>query len=115
MFDNFIKHVSEKIVCEIITEFDSDQNGRLTYDEFLNIFMPAANESARLYCLNGRAQNGRKSVPSVVHKLASRILEAEKNLALAKIETRKELNKNVGFTIEKAFKTVAGRHNCITL
>ena len=24
MFDNFIKHVSEKIVCEIITEFDSD-------------------------------------------------------------------------------------------
>lgn len=47
MFDNFIKHVSDKIVCEIITEFDSDQNGRLTYDEFLNVFMPAANESAR--------------------------------------------------------------------
>jgi len=47
MFDNFIKHVSDKIVCEIITEFDSDQNGCLTYDEFLNIFMPAANENAR--------------------------------------------------------------------
>ena len=47
MFDNFIKHVSDKIVCEIITEFDSDQNGCLTYNEFLNIFMPAANENAR--------------------------------------------------------------------
>lgn len=52
MFDNFIKHVSEKVVCEIITEFDSDQNGRLTYDEFLNIFMPAANEGTRSYCLS---------------------------------------------------------------
>jgi|TARA_B110000285_G_C14780447_1_gene448242 hypothetical protein len=65
--------------------------------------------------LNGSAQNGRSAVPSVVHKLASRILEAEKNLALAKIEARKEMNKNIGFTIEKAFKTVAGKHNCITL
>ena len=25
------------------------------------------------------------------------------------------MNKNIGFTIEKAFKTVAGKHNCITL
>jgi hypothetical protein len=25
------------------------------------------------------------------------------------------MKKNIGFTIEKAFKTVAGKHNCITL
>jgi len=42
-------------------------------------------------------------------------LEAEKNLAIAKIEARKELHKNLGFTIEKTFKAVAGKHNFITL
>ena len=51
MFDNFIKGVSDKVVCEIITEFDSDQDGHLTYDEFLNVVLPAANESARKYVL----------------------------------------------------------------
>ena len=51
MFDNFIKGVSDKVVCEIITEFDSDQDGHLTYDEFLNVVLPASNESARKYVL----------------------------------------------------------------
>jgi hypothetical protein len=36
-------------------------------------------------------------------------------LAIAKIEARKELQKNLGFTIEKAFRIVAGRHEFITL
>ena len=47
MFDNFIKNISEKVVCEIITEFDSDQNGHLTFAEFSNVFLPAANEHSR--------------------------------------------------------------------
>lgn len=59
MFDNKIKGCSEAICLEIIQEFDSDQDNALMYDEFLNIFLPAANESMRKYCLYNKKTRGR--------------------------------------------------------
>ena len=61
MFDHSIKGCSSEICNEIITEFDSDFNGSLSYDEFVNIFLPAANETLRDHCLRDRVVRYRKS------------------------------------------------------
>lgn len=115
MFDNFIKGVSDKVVCEIITEFDSDQDGHLTYDEFLNIFLPAANESVRKYVLYNKKQSSSTEVPPQVIKLATKILALEKEMATHKIDARKDLTKHATFNVEDAFKLIAGRYSYITL
>ena len=115
MFDNFIKGVSEKVVCEVITEFDSDQDGHLTYDEFLNIFLPAANESARQYVLYNKKQSSGDMVSPQVIKLATKILELEKDMATHKIDARKDFTKHPGFKVEDAFKLISGRYSYITL
>lgn len=51
MFDNSVKGGSESICREIIVEFDGDLDKNLIFEEFLNIFLPAANEGLRNYCL----------------------------------------------------------------
>ena len=85
MFDNKIKGCSEAICLDIIQEFDSDQDNALMYDEFLNIFLPAANESMRKYCLYNKKTRGRytksqlesDSLPSSVVNLSTEILRLE--------------------------------------
>lgn len=53
MFDNGIQgnDTNEEIVREIIQEFDTDLDGTLNYDEFLNIFLPSTNEKLRSVCI----------------------------------------------------------------
>ena len=51
MTDNYIKNSTLEECQAIIAEFDSSQDGILSYDEWLNIFLPAANAGLRDYCL----------------------------------------------------------------
>ena len=39
------------VSLEILKEFDSDFDGYLNFQEFLNIFLPAANENLRKNCI----------------------------------------------------------------
>ena len=54
MNDCYVKKPTVEKCQQLISEFDSSQDGTLQYDEFLNIIMPAANQSLRDYCLYGR-------------------------------------------------------------
>lgn len=91
MFDNQVKGCSDAIAFEIISEFDSDQDNALMYDEFLNMFLPAANESMRKYCLYNKKSSKKRftkdvleesdSIPKVVINLAIDILKLEMEMA----------------------------------
>ena len=72
MFDNSVKGASETVCREIITEFDGDLDKTLSFEEFLNIVLPAANEGLRNYCLFHKRQSRPPS--ALVEQMASRIL-----------------------------------------
>jgi hypothetical protein len=100
MQSNFIKVTSIEIVTRIIGEFDSDEDGKMTYDEFLNMLIPAANASARTYCLYNKRHSRKHDEPSrEVVKVACKILELERDLAAHKMEAQMDLADNDGFTI----------------
>lgn len=75
MQSNFIKETTIELAKRIIGEFDSDEDGRMTYDEFLNMLLPAANASARTYCLYNKRHSQKYAEPSrEVVKVACKIL-----------------------------------------
>lgn len=102
MYDNYLRNCKDELVDEIISEFDSDLDKCLTYDEFQNVFLPAANESMRSYCLYSKKSKPSDEVPKSVLQLAARILEHELTLARHKIDARKDLKRHQGIN----FKTV---------
>ena len=53
LFDNGMRDGTNETVCrEIISEYDTDLDGELSYQEFLNLFLPATDERLRkLYLL----------------------------------------------------------------
>jgi Ca2+-binding EF-hand superfamily protein len=42
---------NENVCKEIISEYDTDMDGALNYQEFLNLFLPATDERLRKLCL----------------------------------------------------------------
>jgi hypothetical protein len=79
MFDNAVKGGTDPVCREIIKEFDGDFDGVLGFDEFLNAFLPAANESLRNFCLFHK--RGIPKYSSLVEQIACRILELEADMA----------------------------------
>jgi Ca2+-binding EF-hand superfamily protein len=52
LFDNGMRDGTNESVCrEIISEYDTDLDGELSYQEFLNLFLPATDERLRKLCL----------------------------------------------------------------
>ncbi len=48
LFDNGMRDGTNETVCrEIISEYDTDLDGELSYQEFLNLFLPATDERLR--------------------------------------------------------------------
>ena len=75
MQSNFIKGSTLELARRIIGEYDADEDGRMTYDEFLTMFLPAANASARTYCLYNKRHSQKYAEPSKeVVKAACKIL-----------------------------------------
>jgi hypothetical protein len=66
----------------VIAEFDSSGDKQLQYDEFLNMMLPAANESLREYVLYGRRGfvDPRSPVEPMVVSIAAKILKGEVQL-----------------------------------
>ena len=88
MFDNGLSgSENEEIVREIIQEFDTDLDGTLNYDEFLNIFLPSTNEKLRSVCIRRSEidQHQAKEPNSFVLHMAAKILSYEKSLAQRKV------------------------------
>ena len=97
--DNYMKHITLEDCQEIVKEFDSSLDGCLNYDEFLNIFLPAANANLRQYCLYHKQvasyyTSNKRPLPVSVTSMAVRILEKEKTLANRRNEIKRDLFKH---------------------
>ena len=86
---------------EIISEFDTDADGCLSYKEFINLCLPAANERVRKQAL--RRKDGSADLSGV-----KKILEMERFLAQTKIEARNALMQIEDFSPEKEFTRITG-------
>jgi hypothetical protein len=110
--DNFIKHITLEECKGIVTEFDSSLDGTLNYDEFLNIFLPAANANLRQYCLytNKVASyytSTKRPLPVSVTSMAVRILEKEKTLVNRRNEIKRDLFKHKDHQKLKTFHSLS--------
>lgn len=112
MFDNSLRGGTEKVCSEIITEFDGDLDKNLSFEEFLNIFLPAANESLRNYCLFHNRRRHTPYNPSLAATIACRILQIEIEMASAKLSARKTLSNAI---ISDIFNEISGRKKWINL
>ena len=96
--ENYVKDTTIEECHDIIAEFDSNMDGTMAYDEFLNCFLPAANISLRDYCIyNKRVASYYNQQPALsvsVSSMAVRILEREKNMCRKRSEVRMELFKH---------------------
>jgi len=91
MKDNLVNDVTLNDCQEIIAEFDSTQDGTLNYDEFLNIFLPAADYNLRnieYYPDPRRSPFNAGGMPTSVPAMAARILEREKTFMSRRRESR---------------------------
>lgn len=91
MKDNLVNDVTLNDCQEIIAEFDSTQDGTLNYDEFLNIFLPAADYNLRNieYYPDPRSSPfNAGGMPTSVPAMAARILEREKTFMSRRRESR---------------------------
>lgn len=80
MVDNLVPDVTVNDCHAIIAEFDSNQDGTLTYDEFLNIFLPAADYNLRNIQYHPDPRSSPFNVggmPTSVPAMAARILHQE--------------------------------------
>ena len=99
MTENYVKDVSVKDCLDIIAEFDSSADGLMNYDEFLNVFLPAASMSLREYCLYSKRvpshyNDYRKPLSVAVSSMAVRILDREKQLNRKRLQAKMDLFKN---------------------
>ena len=95
--ENYVKDTTLGECQDIIAEFDSNMDGTMAYDEFLNCFLPAANISLREYCLYTKRVASfytGANLPVSVSSMAVRILEREKNMCRKRNEVRMDLFKN---------------------
>jgi len=99
MTENYVKDVSVKDCQDIIAEFDSSADGQMNFDEFLNVFLPAASMSLREYCLYSKRvptyyNDYRRPLSVAVSSMAVRILDREKQLNRKRLQAKMDLFKN---------------------
>ena len=90
--DNKVNDVSLDDCREIIAEFDSTQDGTLNYDEFLNIFLPAADYNLRNieYYPDPRSSPFNiGGMPTSVPSMAARILDKENEFKNRRYDVRR--------------------------
>jgi len=107
MIDNYSKNITVDDCQAVIDEFDSSGDHTMQYLEFQNIFLPAANQSLRDYCLYRRVpsyyNDPSKPLAVSVSSLAIRILEAEIRYAKVATSSKRELFKHVDHQRHKTF------------
>lgn len=112
LLDNQLVDVTVAECQDIITEFDSTADGTMSYEEFLNVFLPATNPSLRDYCLYGyrgvsnyRSQSA--ELPISISSVAVRILEREKNLCKNRNALKLQLARHADFENAKSFDLIS--------
>lgn len=113
MAENMVKNVKVDDCQEIIAEFDSTQDGTLNYDEFLNIFLPAADYNLRNieYYQDPRiSPYNVEGMPDSVPAMAARILDREKSFMQRRREARMELAEVTAGDINKIFRDISRGH-----
>lgn len=56
--NNYVKDATLEQCQDIISEFDSNQDQTMSYEEFENCFLPAANQTMRDYVVYGQRGYG---------------------------------------------------------
>lgn len=111
--DNKVK-VSLDDCKEFIAEFDSNQDGTLNYDEFLNIFLPAADYNLRnieFYPDPRASPFNVGGMPTSVPSMAARILDKEKEFMTRRLEARRQISQFSPADINKIFRDISRGHN----
>ena len=88
MHNNFVTDMTNEDCQYIISEFDSNQDAFIQYEEFLNIFLPATAPAVRNYTKEGYRilDKYHGEITPCVITLAARILELERNLGRKRLE-----------------------------
>lgn len=118
MADNMVAGVKVDDCEEIIAEFDSTQDGTLNYDEFLNIFLPAADYNLRNieYYPDPRSSPFNvDGMPTSVPAMAARILDREKSFMQRRREARMALESVPPGDINKIFRNISQGHSDIQM
>ena len=113
MTENNVKDATAENCQGIIAEYDSSGDKTMQYNEFLNMVMPAANESLREYALYGRRGyvDPRAPLSGLVTNLVSKILGAELAMQNERQSGIQELAGNSDFNKYNAFMRISrGRH-----
>lgn len=116
--DNLVNDVTVDDCREIIAEFDSTQDGTLNYDEFLNIFLPAADYNLRnveYYPDPRNSPFNAGGLPTSVPAMAARILDREKTFMSRRREARMALAKVPPSDVNKIFRDISRGHNDIQI
>lgn len=116
--DNLVNNVNLDDCREIIAEFDSTQDGTLNYDEFLNMFLPAANYNLRNveYYPDPRSSPFNVGgMPTSVPAMAARILEREKQFMSRRRDARMAMAKVEAGDINKIFREISRGHHDIQI
>ena len=92
MQDNLIKGAVLEDCEQIISEFDSTLDGHLNFEEFLNVFLPAADYNVRnIEFVQDPRSKTDTALPSSVSSMAARILEREKSFHQKRKAARTDL------------------------
>lgn len=96
--ENLVKEQSEATCQEMISEFDSNGDGMLNFDEFINLVLPSSDyglrnihyhEKSRGSAYAAKTVDG--ALPAAVSSMAARILERESLFHKRRDEARKAL------------------------
>jgi hypothetical protein len=107
MNDSYIKGATLEDCVKIISEFDSTGDGMLNFDEFLNIFLPAADYNIRNQDSTGPHSRSDNELPSSVCSMAARILEKEKAFIQKKNSARDALKNESDATLALIFHLIS--------
>ena len=112
--DNLVQGATVGDCAEIISEFDSNQDGTLTYDEFLNMFLPASDYNLRNNEFFPDPRMGPIGLPTSVPAMAARILERERTFISRRRECRFNLASFSATDINRIFDDISrGRQDIV--
>ena len=108
------RNVKRETCLEVISEYDTDGDFSLNFQEFCNLVLPMANEQIRKYGLKvKKSKNSSKIVLKVNKEVLNylvRIIDNEVYLAERKTMAKVQLNSDPDFDLVRKFSEVAGKH-----
>jgi len=113
--DSGLRHITESECFDVVNFFDADQDGRLTYNEFLQIVLPCEDNLLRNITLDRHATRvGRfDHLPRDIESALASVFEQEINLQRRMNVLKKELEYSYDFSTYAAFRSIDRDNNGI--